>query len=106
MLTKNKIEVLELINEAENPEEAVKIFADIVHKMLDKNSITNKITELVLQRYSSLAEFAKAIGFTEKKTVNVMLEKEEPTLDDVIIMAKALDKAPEEIAEIFIAKAA
>ena len=106
MLTKNEIEVLELINEAENPEEAVKIFADIVHKMLDKNSVTNKMTELVLQRYSSLAEFANAMGFTEEKTVFIMTEKEKPTFDDVIIIAKALDKEPKEIAAIFAAKAA
>ncbi len=103
-LTANEIELLEVIRTAENPEEVVIFMFDLLKQILDENSTTSKIIKLILGRYSSIAEFAKAIKMSEKATVNIITGKTEPTLDEVIIIAKAFNKEPEEIAEFFITK--
>lgn len=101
MLTKNETAVLEIINEAENAEEAALVFIDVMKKMLDKDSVTHKLTELMAGRYS-FAEFAAATNMTELEALNIVWGNTEPTLDQVILIAKAFDKEPEEIAQIFI----
>ena len=100
-LTTNEKEFIEILHDAENPEEAVLVFADILKKMLDKDSVTYKITELMAGRYS-FAEFAAAANMTELEAFNLVSGNTEPTLDQVILIAKAFDKEPEEIAQIFI----
>ena len=50
----------------------------------------------------SLAEFAKAVNMSEEAATDIINGKTEPELDEVIIIAKALNKEPEEIAQIFI----
>ena len=101
-LTANEKELLEMIRTAENPEAAATMAIETLMKFLDKDSTTSKITELITGRYSSIAEFAKAVKMSEEAATDIISGKTEPKLDEVIIIAKALNKEPEEIAQIFI----
>lgn len=100
-LTTNEKEFIAILHEAENPEEAAIIAVSLLQKFLDKDSVTNKITQLMAGRYS-FAEFAAAVNMTELEALNIVSGNTEPTLDEVILIAKAFDKEPEEIAQIFI----
>ena len=101
-MTANEREFLEIIRTAKDPENAIKLMSELLTKFLDKNSVTSQIIELMTKKYSSITEFAEALGWTEEKTVNIMLAKVEPTLEEVSTIAKALDKEPERVALIFI----
>ena len=96
--TSNEKDFLEVINTAANPEKAIEYFITL----LDQNSIAYKILELMPDNYTTVAEFAKAVNMSEQEAFNIMNGKTEPTLDQVIIIAKVLNKEPEEIAQLFI----
>lgn len=100
-LTANEKELVEMIHAADNPEKATAIMFEILMKFADENSTTNKIIHLITGRYTSLAEFAKAVNMREEAIADIINGYTEPTLNEVIIIAKALNKEPEEIAQIF-----
>lgn len=100
-LTANELEFLEILNTAENPEKAVLIFADIIRKMIDKNSPTSKIITLILKSYSTIEDFAAAMNKSGKETSDLICGYTDPTLKDILLIAKALNEEPEAIAQIF-----
>ena len=62
----------------------------------------NKIRGLVLGRYSSITAFAKEIGWTRQKASSVIGYKQEPSLDDIYAISRAVGKDADEIASIFL----
>lgn len=96
--TTREKELLELINTSANPAKTIDFFISI----MNPNSITYKIIMLITDNYTSVAEFAKAVNMSEQAAFDIITGKTEPTLDEVIIIAKAINKEPEEIAQIFI----
>ena len=64
--------------------------------------MANTIRGLVYDKYSSIREFAKAIGWDPTKTCNIINGKREPRLSDLNDMAYALDKSVEELAHLFL----
>ena len=100
-MTANEKELLEIIQTAENPEKAIEKALEII-KIVLADGKEKKIFQLVTEHYYSLADFAKAVNMSEEAATNIIIGKTEPTLDEVIIIAKALNKDPEEIAQIFI----
>lgn len=101
-LTANEKELLEMIHNAENPEEAAVKAIELLTKFLDKDSKTNKIIGLMTEKYSTIADFAKAVNMSEETATDIISGELEPTLDEVRIIAAALDREPEAIAQIFI----
>lgn len=97
-VTATEKELFELITTANNPEKMVDFFISI----MNPNSITYKIIMLMTDNYTSVAEFAKAVNMSDQAIFDIITGKTEPTLDEVIIIAKAINKEPEEIAQIFI----
>ena len=65
---------------------------------------TNQITfrGVVYSKYKSIAEFASCIGWTRQKATNIVNGVQEPSLDDVDKMAKALDLNFENTARFFL----
>ncbi len=59
---------------------------------------------LVYSRYKTIAEFAQVIGWTRQKATNIVNGAQEPSLDDVDKMAKAMGMAFEETARFFLPK--
>lgn len=59
---------------------------------------------LVYSRYKTIAEFAQVIGWTRQKATNIVNGVQEPSLDDVDKMAKAMGMAFEETARFFLPK--
>lgn len=59
---------------------------------------------VVYSKYKSVADFAKAIGWTRQKGSNIVCGITEPSLDDVDKMSKALDLPFEETARFFLNK--
>ena len=98
--TANEKELLEIIRTSENPEKAVEIAVEIL-KLVLADGKERKIFQLVTGRYSSIADFANAVNMSEEAATNIIIGKTKPTSDEVIIIAKALNKEPEEIAQIF-----
>ena len=62
----------------------------------------NKIRGLILGRYSSISAFAREIGWTRQKASKVIEYKQEPSLDDIYAISRAVGKDAEEIASIFL----
>lgn len=100
-LTANEREFIEIIRTAEDPEEAALIFADIIKKMIDQNSPTSKILNLMLKRYPTIEEFAEAMNKSGKETADLICGYTDPTLKDILLIAKVLNEEPETIAQIF-----
>lgn len=57
---------------------------------------------IVYSKYKSIADFAKAIGWTRQKGTNIVNGLVVPSLDDVDKMSKALDMPIEETAKFFL----
>lgn len=62
----------------------------------------NKIRGLILGRYSSISAFAKEVGWSRQKASYIISGKQEPSLDDCYIIARAVGKDADEIASIFL----
>ena len=62
----------------------------------------NKIRGLVLGQYCSITAFAKAVNWTRQKASNIICGKQEPSLDDIYTISKAVYKDATEIASIFL----
>lgn len=101
-LTTNEMELIDMIRTAEEPEKALKIALETLADFLGKNNITKKIIQLIYERYATIEDFINAADLNGQKAISIINGKEEPTTDEVIIIAKTLNKAPEEIAEIFL----
>ena len=57
---------------------------------------------VVYSKYKTIAAFAQAIGWTRQKATNIVNGVQEPSLDDVDKMSRALDMGLEETARFFI----
>lgn len=62
----------------------------------------NKIRGLVLGKYSSITAFAKAVNWTRQKASSIIGGKQEPSLDDIYAMSKAICVEADELASIFL----
>ena len=91
-------EFMELINTAKNPAKAIEYFISI----MQPNSLTFKLIMLMTEKHTSIADFAAAANMEYQKAFDLLNGKIEPTLSEVIIIAKAMERDPAEIAQIFI----
>ena len=57
---------------------------------------------VVYSKYKTIAGFASAIGWTRQKATNIVNGVQEPSLDDVDKMAKALNMTLDETARFFL----
>ena len=96
--TTNEKELIEMIETAKNPAKAFEYFVSI----MNPNSITFKLIMLMTEKYTTVAEFAKAANMEEQTVFDIMNGKTEPTLSEVILIAKTIERDPVEIAQIFI----
>ena len=62
----------------------------------------NKIRGLILGIYSSISAFAKEVGWSRQKASAIISGKQEPNLDDIYLISKAVHKDANEIASIFL----
>lgn len=62
----------------------------------------NKIRGLVLGRYSSISAFAREVKWSRQKASSVIGFKQEPSLDDIYSISRAVGKDADEIASIFL----
>ena len=62
----------------------------------------NKIRGLVLGHYPSITAFAKKVGWARQKASYIIGGKQEPSLDDCYVIARAVGKDADEIASIFL----
>ena len=60
------------------------------------------IRGVVYSRFKSIAEFGKAIGWTRQKATNIVNGANDPSLDDVDKMSKALGLSLEDTAKFFL----
>lgn len=101
-LTTNEKKLLELVSTAENPEQAIITFSELLLKILDATSPTSKIFNLICNNCTSFDSFVEATGLEGLRAYEIVSGEQEPTLDEVCKMAKALNRPEEEIALIFI----
>lgn len=59
---------------------------------------------VVYSKYKTIAGFANTIGWTRQKATNIVNGVQEPSLDDVDKMAKALNMSLDETARFFLPK--
>lgn len=57
---------------------------------------------LIYSRYKSIAAFAEAIGWTRQKATNIVNGAQEPSLNDVNKVAKALELEFADVAKFFL----
>lgn len=62
----------------------------------------NKIRGIVFGHYSSITAFAKAVNWSRQKASNIIEGKQEPSLDDIYVISRAVFKDADEIASIFL----
>lgn len=62
----------------------------------------NKIRGIVLGRYPSITDFAKAVNWSRQKASSIINGKSEPSLDDIYVISRAVNKDADEIASIFL----
>ena len=62
----------------------------------------NKIRGLILGRYSSISAFAKEVGWSRQRASSIISGKQEASLDDCYVIAKAVGKDADMIASIFL----
>ena len=62
----------------------------------------NKIRGLVLGRYPSITAFAKEVKWSRQKASSIIGGKQEPSLDDIYVISRAVSKDADEIASIFL----
>ena len=62
----------------------------------------NKIRGIVFGHYSSITAFANAVNWSRQKATNIIEGKQEPRLDDIYVIARAVGEDAEEIASIFL----
>lgn len=62
----------------------------------------NKIRGIVLGRYPSITAFAKEVKWSRQKASCIIGGKQEPSLDDCYVIARAVGKDADEIASIFL----
>ena len=64
--------------------------------------MADTIRGLVYDKYSSIREFARTVGWDATKACNIINGKREPRLSDLNNMAPAVGKSVEELAHIFL----
>lgn len=57
---------------------------------------------IVYGQYKSIADLARALGWTRQKTTRIINMKQEPSLDDVKSLSVALNKSFDDVAEFFL----
>lgn len=62
----------------------------------------NKIRGLVLGRYPTITAFAMEVKWSRQKASSIIGGKQEPSLDDIYVISKAVGKDAGEIASIFL----
>ena len=62
----------------------------------------NKIRGIVLGKYPSITAFGKAVKWSRQKASSIINGKKEPSLDDIYVISRAVDKEADEIASIFL----
>ena len=63
----------------------------------------NKIRGLVMGRYPTITAFAKEVGWSRQKASCIISTgKQEPSLDDIYAISRAVGKDADEIASIFL----
>lgn len=63
----------------------------------------NKIRGLVMGRYPTITAFAKEVGWSRQKASSIISSgKQEPSLDDIYVISRAVGKDADEIASIFL----
>ena len=62
----------------------------------------NKIRGLVLGRYSSITAFAKEVNWSRQRASSIIQGKQEPKLDDIYEISRAVGKDADEIVSIFL----
>ena len=62
----------------------------------------NKIRGVVLGAYPSITAFAKGVKWSRQKASAIINGKQEPSLDDIYNISKAVKKDADEIASIFL----
>lgn len=62
----------------------------------------NKIRGVVLGAYPSITAFAKGVNWSRQKASAIINGKQEPSLDDIYVISKAVKKDADEIASIFL----
>ena len=62
----------------------------------------NKIRGLVLGKYPTITAFAKAVKWSRQKASRVIEGKQEPDLDDIYEISKAVGTDAGELASIFL----
>lgn len=62
----------------------------------------NRIRGIVLGCYPSITAFAEKVGWARQKASNIIGGKQEPSLEDCCVIAKAVGKEADEIASIFL----
>ena len=62
----------------------------------------NKIRSLVLGLYRSIADFAREVNWSRQKATRIINGKTEPSLDDIYVISRAVNKDADEIASIFL----
>lgn len=64
--------------------------------------MANTIRGLVYDKYSSIREFARTVGWDANKACGIVNGKREPRLSDLSTMAPAVGKSVEDLAHIFL----
>ena len=62
----------------------------------------NKIRGLILGRYSSISAFAKEVGWSRQKASSIIRGIQEPSLDDIYVISRAVGEDADKIASIFL----
>ena len=62
----------------------------------------NKIRGIILGRYTSITAFAKEVGWTRQKASSIINGRQEPSLDDIYAISKAVSADAGKIASIFL----
>ena len=62
----------------------------------------NKIRGLVLGYYPTITAFAKEVKWSRQKASSIIGGKQEPSLDDCYVIAKAIRRDADEVASIFL----
>ena len=62
----------------------------------------NTLRATVYGKYSSIAELARFLGWTRQKATNIVNKKQEPSLNEVNLLANALGLPLEDAAKFFL----
>ena len=62
----------------------------------------NKIRGLVLGRFPSMTAFAKEVNWSRQKASRIIGGNQEPSLDDIYVISRAVGEDADKIASIFL----